>query len=181
MEKCPKNQHYPNHKHNIIPLPNTFKNTYPPEFHLQQCTYTDGSFIPPTKNSEGQIEGNTAGLRVYNPNNNTKISERLPGYHNKLRAELNAILIAVKNIQITQIDTHLFTYSINIIYLINNHIHHPTSQHHHPDKLLIATIVRQIYWTPHKVHIHKVRAHTGITGNELVDELANEGTTKEKP
>jgi ribonuclease HI len=131
--------------------------------------------------SEGQIEGNTAGSGVYNPNNNTKISERLPGYQNILRAKLNAILIAVKNIQITQIDIHIFTDSINIIYLINNHIHHPTSQHHHPNKLLIATTVRQIYWTPHKVHIHKVRAHTGIAGNELADELANEGTTKEKP
>jgi hypothetical protein len=66
------------------------------------------------------------------------------------------------------------------VYLINNHIQYPTSQHHHPDKLLIAAIVRKIYWTPHKIHIHKVRAHLGITGNGLADELANEGTTKEK-
>jgi hypothetical protein len=67
---------------------------------------SDGSFIPPTKNSEGQIKGNTAGSGVYSPNN-IKISERLPGYQNILRAELNTILIAVKNIQITQIDTYL--------------------------------------------------------------------------
>jgi hypothetical protein len=65
--------------------------------------------------------------------------------------------------------------------LINNHIHHPTSQHHHPDKLLIAAIAKQIYWTPHKIHIHKVRAHTCIIGNKIADELTNEGTTKEKP
>jgi len=58
---------------------------------------------------------------------------------------------------------------------------HPTSQHHHPDKLLIKAIIHQIYWTPHLSHIHKVRAHTGIIGNEIADTLANEGTTKEKP
>ena len=58
---------------------------------------------------------------------------------------------------------------------------HPTSQHHHPDKLLIKAIIHQIYWTLHLIHIHKIRAHTGIVGNEIADTLANEGTTKEKP
>jgi hypothetical protein len=51
----------------------------------------------------------------------------------------------------------------------------------HPDKILIAAIIHQIYLTPHLVHIHKVRAHTGIKGNEIADTLANEGTNKEKP
>ena len=32
------------------------------------------SFIPPSTNPEGQIEGNTAGSGVYNPNNNIQIS-----------------------------------------------------------------------------------------------------------
>ena len=31
------------------------------------------------------------------------------------------------------------------------------------------------------IHIHKVRAHTCICGNEIADTLANEGTPKEKP
>jgi hypothetical protein len=34
---------------------------------------------------------------------------------------------------------------------------------------------------PTQVHIHKVCAHTCITKNEIVNTLANEGTTKEKP
>jgi hypothetical protein len=29
--------------------------------------------------------------------------------------------------------------------------------------------------------MHKVRAHSGIIGNEIADTLANEGTLKEKP
>ena len=135
-----------------LPLPPTYNHIHPLKFHPQHCIYTDGSFIPPSKNSEGQIVGNTAGSGVYNPNNNTQIAERLPSYPNILRAELNAILIAIKTIQNTQINTHIFTDSLNNIYLINNHIQHPTSQHHHPDKLLIAAIVHQIYWTPHMIH-----------------------------
>jgi hypothetical protein len=48
-------------RYNItIPLLDKFKHTHPLKFHPQQCVYTDGSFILPTKNSEGQIEGNTA-------------------------------------------------------------------------------------------------------------------------
>ena len=78
-------------------------------------------------------------------------------------------------------DTHIFIDSLNSIYLIHNHIHHPTSQHHHPDKLLIATIVRQIFWTPCIVYIHKVPAHSSINGNEIVDTLANERTFIDKP
>jgi hypothetical protein len=45
----------------------------------------------------------------------------------------------------------------------------------------IATIIRQIYWTPHTIHIHKVRAHLGIIGNKIDDTVANEGTLIEKP
>ena len=75
---------------------------------------------------------------------------------------------------------HIFTNNLSI-YLINNHIHHPTSQHQHPpNTLLIASIVCQIYWTPHTVHIHKVQAHSRITRNEITDTLANDGTLVEK-
>ena len=113
--------------HITIPLPNTYTHMHPPKFPPQQCIYTGGSFIPPTKNSEGQIVGNTAGAGVYSPNNDTRIAKRLPGYQNILRAELYAIFLAIKNIKTTQTDTHIFTDSLNSIYLINNHIQHPTS------------------------------------------------------
>lgn len=62
------------------PLPNQYNHIHSLKFHPQKCTYTDGSIIPPSKNSEGQIEGNTAWSGVYSPNNNTRISERLLGY-----------------------------------------------------------------------------------------------------
>ena len=104
----------------------------------------DGSFIPPTKNSEGQIEGNTNGSGVYSPNNNTQLLERLPCYRNILRAELNMVFIAIKTIQTTQLDMHIFKNNLHNIFLIDNHIKHPTSQHQHPNKLL-TTIVHHTY------------------------------------
>ena len=116
-----------------MPLPTKYHHQHPLKYHPQQCIYIDGSFIPPYKNPKGQIKGYTAGFGIYSPNKNIQISKRLPGYQNILRAELNAILIAIKTVQPTQMDTHIFTDSLNNIYLINNHIQHPTSQHHHPD------------------------------------------------
>ena len=164
-----------------ITLPDKYYHQHHHKYHPQQCIYTDGSFIPPTKNSEGQIVGDTAGFGEYNPNKNICIAEPLLRDQNILRAELNAILIAIQTIQTTQTNTHIYTDSLNNIYLISNHIQHPTSQHHHPDKLLIAAIIHQINWTPHLIQIHKVWAHTCIIGNNTVDTLANEGALKEKP
>ena len=69
-----------------ITLPTKYYHQQPLKYHPQQCIYIDGSFIPPSKNSEGQIKGNMAGSGIYNPNNNTHISERLLGYQNTLRA-----------------------------------------------------------------------------------------------
>ena len=80
----------------------------------------------------------------------------------------------------TRVDIHIFTDSLNTIFSINNYIRHPTSQHHHPCKLIIAIIVHHIYWTL-SIHIHKVRAHSSIIGNEIANTLANEGTLKDKP
>lgn len=36
-------------------------------------------------------------------------------------------------------------------------------------------------WSIHKIIIQKVRVHTGKLGNDVVDQLANEGTTLAKP
>ena len=42
-------------------------------------------------------------------------------------------------------------------------------------------IVHQIYWTPHKIGIHKVKAHIQITNNVMENALANKDTDKDKP
>ena len=50
-----------------IPIPNKYEHIHPLKYHPQQCIYTNRSFIPPTKNIEGLIEGNATGSGVYSP------------------------------------------------------------------------------------------------------------------
>ena len=133
--------------------------------------------IPPDKHG---ID-NTTGSGVYSSANNLRIVERLPCLQNILRAELNAILIAIQGTQHHTQDTHIFTNSLDTICLIHNHIRHPSSQHNYLDKLLITAIVNHITWSIHKIAIQKVTTHTSIIGSEIVDQLANNGALRDKP
>ena len=158
-------------------MPNELYNTHPLKFKSQQCIYTNGSFIPPDKNGTC----NTIGVGVYCPANNLQIAERLLGLQNILHAELNTLLIAIQCTQHLTQDTQIFIDNLNSIYLVHNHIQHPSSQHKHPDKLLIAAIVNHITCTTHKITIQKVRAHTGITCNDIAYQLANSEALLDKP
>ena len=139
MEKCPQNKHLSPLNILTTSLPTRYNHVHILKLHPQHHIYTYKSFIPPTKNFEGQMEGNTTRSRAYSLNNNTQLLERLPGYQNILKLELNAILIIIKTMQTIQLDMHIFIDNLNSIFLINNHIQQPTSQHHHLDKLLITT------------------------------------------
>jgi ribonuclease HI len=64
---------------------------------------------------------------------------------------------------------HIFTDSLNSLYLINTQIKHSTQQNNHPNKLLLANIVTMLQKRTSPLTIHKVRAHTNVTGNEEAD------------
>ena len=98
-----------------------------------------------------------------------------------LHAELYALFIALTATKGQSQNTYIFIHNINKIYLTNKHIHHPSSQHNHRDKPLISSIVHQILWTKHIITIQKVKAHIRILGNKIANQLANEGTTCNKP
>lgn len=121
--------------------------------------------------------GNITGSGIYCPYTNLQIAKRLLGLQNILRAELNAILVAVsitKHYRTTSTSSHI----ASIIDLLNKQPHTtPSSQHHHIDKLFVAAIVNHIKWSLHKITKQKVSAHTCIIGNELVDQLVNDKTT----
>ena len=138
------------------------------------------SIYPPPPQYENDM-GNTTGSGVYCPANNLRIAERLPSLQNILRAELTTLLIAIQGTQQHTQDTHIFTDNLNSIYLIHNYIRHPSSQHNHLDKYLIAAIVNHITWSAHKITIQKVKAHTCIISNEIADQLANMGALLDKP
>lgn len=79
------------HHNNLDPLPDTLYHINTLEYNLQQCTYIDGSFIPLDVHSVG----NNANLRVYSPNNDLHIVERLFGLPNILHVELYALFMAL--------------------------------------------------------------------------------------
>lgn len=111
------------------------------------------------------------GFGVFNTVNNTKKVLKL---HSKnietcYMQNYNYTMFFLSN-QHTKETFHeipIFTNLVNDIYLINNHIRHPISQHNCLDKLLIASIVHPITWFRHKSLSTKVRAHSIIKGNEI--------------
>ena len=153
MDKLPQN---------ILPTTHATPSTNPPytnwalhlqpqKYNLSQSIYTDGSFIP----LDGKGSGNLAGSGVYSQLDNIQIAERLPRFQNILRVELYAIWLALANTQELNHDINIFTDSLNSIYLINNHVRRPSSQHNYPDKLLTTSICQHITWFRHKITIQK--------------------------
>jgi ribonuclease HI len=167
-----------NRNHNTSPqLPNFPQNhnqNFPPQF----CYYTDGSFTPPKKLSEYIWEPARAGYGIWNPILKINISRRLIGLQNILRAEISAIYhtLLILNHEFPQEPAHIFTDSLNSLYLINTQIKHPTQQNNHPDKTIPALIVKLLKDRAAHTTLYKVRAHTNIIGNEEADKLAKEGS-----
>lgn len=73
---------------------------------------------------------------------------------------------------------HIITNNLNEIYLTNKHIGGLSSQHNHPDKLLIALIVHLIIWSLYMITIQKIRVDIVKYNNDQTDMLANDKTTK---
>ena len=74
-----------------IPITTNQDICLPLKYQPQFCYYTDGSFIPPKEITHGHYKREKTRYGIYNPFKNLKISERLPGVQNILRAELMAI------------------------------------------------------------------------------------------
>jgi ribonuclease HI len=170
---------YPIHRsQNIsLQLPNFSQNLHK-KFPSQYCYYTDGSFIPPKKLSENIWELARAGYGIWNPLLKINISKRLIGLQNILRAEISAIYhtLLILDQEFPHEPAQIFTDSLNSLYLINTQIKHPTQQNNHPDKTILALIVKLLTNRTAPTILHKVRAHTNIKGNEEADKLAKESS-----
>lgn len=110
------------------------------------------------------------------PKDDLRVVDRLLASQISYR-QLYALVIALTNVRIQSL---IFTDSLNNINLIGNHIRHSSSQHNHPDKLLILIIVHQILWTKHNIIIPKVRPHIGVTCNVIAYQFTHEETTHNK-
>ena len=84
--------------------------------------------------------------------------------------------LVILNQEFPQEPAHIFTDSLNLLYLINTQIKHPTQQSTHLDKTILTLIVKMLKNCTAPTTLHKVRAHTNIIRNKEVDKLAKEGS-----
>jgi ribonuclease HI len=160
-----------------LQLPN-FPQILHPKFPPQYCYYTNGSFTPPKKLAENIWELARAGYGIWNPLLKINISKRLIGLQNILRVEISAIYhtLLILDQELPHELAHIFTDSLNSLYLINTQIKHLTQQNNHLDKTILALIVKLLKNRTAPATLHKVRAHTNIKGNEEANKLVKEGS-----
>jgi ribonuclease HI len=146
-----------------------YPHRFPPRWNWKQFAYTDGSVI-----TDGQGPG--IGAAVYLPEGNgtpnpeersIPISLNESGERTINRAELAAIWVALK-----QGATRVATDSLGSIYQIQKMLNRPHDVKEHRHNNLLRSIVDLIQQSPEPIHLHKVKAHAGIVGNEKADAIA---------
>ena len=71
--------------------------------------------------------------------------------------------------------THIFTYCLNVLYLLNTQIKHPTLHNSHLYKNILESMSTMLQSRTQITTLHKVKAHTNINGNEQANTLAKLG------
>jgi hypothetical protein len=88
------------------------------------------------------------------------------------------MVIKLSSTTYTEERVYIFTNSLNSLYLINTQLRHPSAHNNHPDKTILLQIASMLTTRTQPIALHKVKAHSNITGNEIVDALAKSGRTK---
>jgi ribonuclease HI len=117
-----------------------------------------------------------AGYGIHSPKG-LNIAKRLHGHQNILRAEMMAIhkTLRIINRQFPNEPAFIFTDSLNVLYLLNTQIKHPTLHNSHPDQTTLNSMVKILQNRTQPITLYKVRAHVNIDGNEKADKLAKQG------
>jgi hypothetical protein len=162
---------FPPYTNSNIPLFPHYTFALPLKFPLEYSYYTDGSFTPPKQIAPNTWHPEMASYGIFNPSKNLQISERLPGLQNILRAELTAIytVLQLSTKTYTNEPIYIFTDSLNSLYLLNMQLRHPSAYNNHPDKTILLKMIKLLQIRTHPTYLYKVKAHSNITGNEIVD------------
>ena len=156
----------------LPPLPH-FTHTTIPKFPLEYCYYTDGSFILPKQINKITWLPETVAYGIFNAHKQIEISKRLLGLYNILRAKLMALYNSIKlSLELYHNKpVHIFTESLNSLYLHNTQIRHPFLHTNHPNKIILSKMVQMLQQRTNIFTIYKVRAHSNIIGNDKANEL----------
>lgn len=96
--------------------------------------YTNMSFTP----SKAQGSDNIACSWVFDNPLDTQIVAKLVGYPNIICAKLYTLLLAIEHTKLLNSDMYIFKNNLIRIYVLINHVQHPSSQYKHMNKLLIS-------------------------------------------
>ena len=125
--------------------------------------------------STGIWQGEIASYGIYNVHKDLRILKKLLELQNILRTELTVILetIIYNNSICPYKPSHIFTNSLNSIYLIKTQINHPSLYNNHPDKTIPLEIITQLQHQIQPLTIYTKSKPT--QGNEISDKLAKDG------
>mmetsp|Transcript_1067 Transcript_1067/g.2390 ORF Transcript_1067/g.2390 Transcript_1067/m.2390 type:complete len:174 (-) Transcript_1067:76-597(-) len=139
----------------------------------KETTYTDGSVIK----RKGDDSPSLSGSGAYKPGRDTcppsqhlqlQVKPNGRGPANTInRAELVGILVALQQGQ-----TDIASDSASCLSLISKQTLNPMRMRYHLHAELIRAISTILEHSPHSIHFYKVKAHSGIIGNEGADACA---------
>ena len=80
---------------------------------------------------------------MYSPKG-LSITKRLHGHQNILQAEMMAIhkILQIINTQYPNEPAYIFTNNLNVLYVLNTQIKHPTLHNSHPNQITLASMVQ---------------------------------------
>ena len=71
--------------------------------------------------------------------------------------------------------THKFTDCLNILYILNTQIKHPTSHNNHLDNIILENMIKMLISRTQTATLHEMKAHTNIGGKDQADAPAKHG------
>jgi ribonuclease HI len=132
--------------------------------------------MKPKEINPGEWRRERARYGTYSPKG-LNISKRVHGHQNILRAEMIAIhrILRIINTLYPNKPAYIFIDSLNVLYLLNTQIKHPTLHNSHTDQITLATMVQLLQNRTQPITLYKIRAHVNNDSNEQADKLAKEG------